>query len=82
VELPRYGRVTCLRLEPTAQFEGIFVRSGQVSLWVSRDPRNICTRLAAQVPVGSVHAELMQVRGPGQDFWVAPPITNAPARKP
>lgn len=70
VQLPKYGKVNCLRVEPTAEFEGIFVRTGKVSMWVSRDPRNLCTKVDAEVPVGSVQALLSRVRGPGEDFWI------------
>ncbi|MDI6775122.1 MAG: DUF3108 domain-containing protein [Verrucomicrobiota bacterium] len=70
VQLPNYGQVNCLRLEPTAEFDGIFVRSGKVSMWVSRDSRNLCAMLKAEAPVGSVQAVLSRVRGPGDDFWI------------
>ena len=65
--------VPCLKIEPSATFEGVFVRKGRMWMWVSRDPRRLCTLVAAEVPVGRVRAHLEKVRGPGDDFWVKSP---------
>jgi hypothetical protein len=75
ISTPRWGRVPCLRFEPQAQFDGLFVRKGRLWVWVSEDDRRLAVRLAAQVPVASVKVTLADVRGPGEDRWVgrAPP---------
>ena len=65
-----YGEVPCVKIEPAATFEGVFVRKGRMWLWVSKDPRHISTLVAAEVPVGRVRAHLEKVGGPGDDFWV------------
>jgi hypothetical protein len=71
VAVEGYGKVACLRLEPTAQFNGLFVRKGKMTVWVSNDKRFLCTRVDAGVPiVGSVHVYLTSVGGPGDDMWV------------
>ncbi len=70
VRLPRYGRVPSLRAEPQAEFDGIFVRSGRMWIWTSRDPRRVATRISVEVPIARVHFVLERVRGPGTDFWV------------
>lgn len=65
-----YGRVESLKFEPEAAFGGIFVRKGKMWMWVSQDPRRLCTRIVARVPVASVGIVLAEVRGPGDDRWV------------
>jgi hypothetical protein len=52
-----------------------------MSLWVSKGPRNICTKVVAEVPVGSIQVVLSKVGGPGQDFWITR-LTNSPAAPP
>lgn len=70
VDVPGYGKVDCLRLDPTAQFNGLFVRKGKMTVWVSGDKRCLCTRVAAGVPiVGTVKVILTSVSGPGDDAW-------------
>lgn len=64
------GKVSCLRFEPEAQFNGLFVRKGRLWVWVAEDDRRLAVRLAAEVPVASVKAVLVGVRGPGNDRWV------------
>ena len=70
IELDRYGKVNSARLIPTSSFNGLFVHKGTMTVWVSVDKRCVCTRIEAEVPVASIHIELDQVKGPGDDFWV------------
>ncbi|MFH0908087.1 MAG: DUF3108 domain-containing protein [bacterium] len=72
LKLPQFGPVPSVKLHPVAAFEGIFVRSGEVTTWVSQDPRRICTRIMAEVPVANVRLNIVEVRGPGDDFWLKP----------
>jgi hypothetical protein len=73
IELPNHGTVSCLRLDPEAQFNGIFMRTGKATVWVSNDSRRLTTKVTASVPiVGSVKAVLISVTGPGDDAWVRP----------
>lgn len=65
-----FGRVPCMRFEPEAQFDGLFVRKGRLWVWVAEDDRRLAVRLAAEVPVANVKAVLVRVRGPGSDRWV------------
>ncbi len=76
VKVPGVGKVTCLRFEPEAQFNGLFVRKGRLWVWVAEDDRRLAVRLAAEVPVANVKAVLVGVRGPGNDRWVGrgPPV--------
>jgi hypothetical protein len=83
MKMPRYGRVKTLRITPEASFQGLFVRKGRMTLWISQDARRIATRIQATVPVADVHINLHEVRGPGDDMWVrgaAAPGSAAEAR--
>ncbi|MCE9613144.1 MAG: DUF3108 domain-containing protein [Lentisphaerae bacterium] len=70
VKLDGIGRVPSMRIEPKAKFQGLFVRKGKMTVWVSRDARNLCTQVKASVPVADVNVVLREVRGPGDDQWV------------
>ncbi len=72
LDLPRYKNVRCLKLEPDAAFEGIFVRRGRMWVWVSDDERCLATRIVASIPVANVRAVLWSVSGPGKDRWILP----------
>lgn len=70
--LPGFNWVESLKVEPTANFEGLFVRVGRAAMWVSGDERRLCTKASVEVPVASVSAVLIGVEGPGEDFWARP----------
>jgi hypothetical protein len=70
VNLPGFGRVESVKLEPTAAFNGLFVRKGKMTVWASRDERNLVTKIVGSVPVASIKVILSEVRGPGDDAWV------------
>jgi len=70
VNLRNYGRIDSIRIDPRASFEGVFVRRGEMSVWVSQDPRRILTKLEVDTPFASVKILLRNVRGPGDDFWI------------
>lgn len=76
VALDRYGKVNCLRIDPVAAFNGLFERKGKLQVWVSKDARQLCTRIVGEVPVASISITLAEVRGPGQDAWVAKPAKS------
>ncbi|MBN1556622.1 MAG: DUF3108 domain-containing protein [Lentisphaerae bacterium] len=63
------GDVRCLKVEPQAQFGGIFVRKGRVQAWFTDNARRICVRMTGRVPVASVKAVLTEVGGPGASAW-------------
>lgn len=70
INLPRYGKVKSLRITPKAAFEGIFVRKGEMTLWVSRDARRIMTKMDVDTPFANVHVKMNRITGPGDDFWI------------
>lgn len=69
VKLANFGKTTCIKLEPEIAFQGLFVRKGKVTAWVSDDDRRLCTRIVGSVPVASIDVLLVDVEGPGDDFW-------------
>ncbi len=70
IGLSNYPDVLSLRIEPEAAFDGLFIRSGKATLWISRDLRRIMTCLKAWVPFGRVTVRLKEVSGAGDDFWI------------
>lgn len=78
VDLPNHGEVSCIRTEPEAAFEGIFVRSGKVWIWVSNDARCLAAKVHATIPVADVRALLWSVEGPGDDRWIKKATTPKP----
>ena len=69
VKLPVFGQVASVRIEPEAAFNGLFVRKGKITVWVSDDERRFVTRIAASVPVADIDIVLCGVSGPGSDSW-------------
>ena len=71
VKVDRYDReIPCLTVKPEAMFDGLFVRKGKATVWISRDPRHLLTYAKVSTPFGRVSLTLDEVRGPGTDFWI------------
>ncbi len=64
IAVPGFGPVRCIRYEPAAEFNGLFVRKGKVWLWVSDDDRRVAMKIEAEVPVARVRAVLSEIRQP------------------
>ena len=73
VDLPLYGKISSIKTEPMAAFEGLFVRRGRMWVWISSDKRCVATQVVVSVPVATVRAILWRIDGPGTDFWVTKP---------
>ena len=70
ISLPDYEEnVPSLKMFPEAMFDGLFVRKGKATVWVSRDPRRLLTFAKIKVPFGRARITLQAVNGPGNDFW-------------
>lgn len=69
IKLSDYGKVPSIEIEPLAEFDGIFIRKGKISFWISTKDRHMVTCIKAKVAVGKIRAILQQVSGPGDDFW-------------
>lgn len=59
--IPRFGTLSTLRLEPSMQFPGIFVRRGRMIVWVEEETR-IPVQMNVDIPVGSVSATLIDAQ--------------------
>jgi hypothetical protein len=71
LNLSKFGPAKCLYIEPEAKFQGLFVRTGTLQVWISRDARCLCAKAVAKAPIiGSVKLLLDKVEGPGNDSWV------------
>ncbi len=70
MKLPGYGKVECIPVEPVAEFDGLFLRKGKITFWVSNQNRRMITCIKAKIPVGKIMVKLQNVSGPGDDFWV------------
>jgi len=69
IKVGRFGKIPCMRFDPKAKFQGLFVRKGRLYMWASQDKRRICTQVKAKLPVASVRVQLDAVYGPGDDLW-------------
>jgi hypothetical protein len=69
VKLPGFGNVYCLKIDPQAKFQGLFVRKGKLEIWVNQKSRMICTQIVGKVPVADIKVKIDQVNGPGDDWW-------------
>jgi len=72
VKLKTYGKVKSVKVEPRAKeaFNGLFVKKGDMDLWVSTGPRKVCTLIEAETPFANVKIRLYKVTGPGDDDWI------------
>lgn len=70
LDLPGFGKVKCMKLEPVAESQGVFVHKGKMLIWIVQGERCIVTRVVATLPVANVRAVLSEVHGPGDDFWI------------
>ncbi len=69
IKVDDYGKVESIEIEPVADFDGIFLRKGKISFWVSKQKRRVVTCVKAKVAVGKVTAKLQSVSGQGEGFW-------------
>jgi len=71
-KVAKKGKRESILIRPTARFNGLLAlkEKGDISAWVSTDPRKVCTKLVAQTPFADVKIVLRKVSGPGADFWV------------
>jgi len=70
MKLPNYGAVPSIEIEPIAAFDGLFLRQGKITFWVSKQNRRVVTCVNAKIPVGKISIKLQRTSGPGNDFWV------------
>lgn len=61
--LDGFGALSLIYLDLEAAFEGLFVRHGKLTAWVSKGVPCLLTRLDAQVPVAKVRIHLSSIEG-------------------
>jgi len=54
----KIGPVGCVKIEPRASFDGYFVRTGRVFLWIAKSAPNYCVKMNARIPVAGISAVL------------------------
>jgi hypothetical protein len=58
LDIPNFGKLKTLRLEPLMKFAGIFQRKGRMSVWVDEDTR-VPVLMHVDIPIGSVVVTLV-----------------------
>lgn len=76
IPLNRYGEVASISFDPIAEFDGMFLREGKITFWISQKPRRMITCIQAKVGIGKIQVKLDEVSGPGDDFWITAKKTN------
>jgi len=57
LDIPGFGKLSTLRVEPTMHFPGIFVRKGRMVIWLEEETR-IPVRMNVDIPIGSITVTL------------------------
>jgi hypothetical protein len=70
IRLDTYGRVTSLRMDPKAEFQGVVIERGSMRLWISTEGRQLMTKLFVDTPFANVRLLLKSVEGPGAEDWL------------
>ncbi len=55
------GKVKCLVVEPSARFQGIFVRKGKMTIWVEKQTK-VPLLMKVKIPIGSASAVLIKAQ--------------------
>jgi len=69
IKVPDIGDVPSIKIEPLAEFDGIFLRKGKVFFWISKENRRVVTCIKASVAVGKITAKVQDVEGNGDAIW-------------
>lgn len=69
VDLPFYGAVSAVSMDPVFDFDGLLVDGGKFMLWVSDDDRCILIKAQIKRMLADIRVVLQQVSGGGSDFW-------------
>lgn len=63
-----FGEINCIKIRPLVQKGRVFKDEENVTLWVSDDKNKVPIRIKASILVGSVKADLVEVRGLAHPF--------------
>ncbi|HEY5652860.1 MAG TPA: DUF3108 domain-containing protein [Pontiella sp.] len=69
IRLPNLGKVDSFKIEPVANFDGLFIRQGKILFWVSKHNHRMVTCIEAKVSVGEIKVRLKDVSGIDDGFW-------------
>ncbi len=58
----KIGTIKCVKIEPKASFDGYFVRTGRVFLWIAKSAPNYCVKMQARIPVANISVMLTDAR--------------------
>jgi hypothetical protein len=67
--VPGFSPVPCFQVSPEALFEGLFVRKGKLTAWVSKGAPCLITRMDGEVPVARIRIRLAKIEGPDWQSW-------------
>jgi hypothetical protein len=81
VKLDDFGNVETIRVEPKAKFQGLFVRKGEMTLWITPGMQKYLAKMAVKVPVASVNMLLYKVEGTGAEDWIPKAKVRKKSRK-
>lgn len=81
VNLDLFGSVETIRVEPRAKFQGLFVRKGKMTLWITPGMKKYLAKMAVKVPVASVNVLLHKVEGAGSAEWMSTDPSNSETQK-
>ena len=63
IKLDDFSAIPTFKVEPNTEYLGGFVKKGRMWAWVSNDRFKVPIRVVAKLPVGTVSAELVAVKG-------------------
>jgi hypothetical protein len=67
-KIPAFGKVESIPLEPIAEFDGLFLRQGRITFWVSTQKHRIITCTEAKVTIGKITIKLDEFESPAAAF--------------
>jgi hypothetical protein len=67
--VPGFGAIPCYQVSPDASFEGLFVRTGKLTAWVSKGIPCLITRMDGEIPLASIRIRLAKIEGPESQAW-------------
>lgn len=51
----------CLKMEPEASFQGIFLRKGRMWIWLATQDPRVITKIVAQIPIATIRIFLEEI---------------------
>ena len=65
INLGKLGNFNAFEIEPSARFQGIFIRRGKIRGWISTDKKRLPLMMKTKIPVlGTITVKLVDYEGP------------------